>query len=233
MDTIKSVFNWSGGKDSCLALHHVLQNQHFEVKYLLTTVNEAYNRVSMHGVRESLLIQQANSLGIALHQVRLPELPNMATYEQEMNKHLTALKTEGITHSIFGDLFLADLKAYRENKLAEIGLIAEFPLWERDTREVLKEFISLGYRTIIVCAQQGLEDFCGRVIDERFIDDLPADIDPCGENGEFHTFVFDGPLFKTPVNFTLGEKVFKTYPSSEGEDTKGYWYIDLVEIAAE
>jgi len=233
MDKILSVFNWSGGKDSCLALHHILQNQHFEVKGLLTTVNDAYNRVSMHGVRESLLVQQANSLGIPLHQVRLPELPDMDTYEQEMNKHLTQLKAEGITHAIFGDLFLADLKNYRENKLAEIGLTAEFPLWERDTREVLKEFISLGYQTIVVCTQQGLEDFCGRIIDERFIEDLPAGIDPCGENGEFHTFVFDGPLFKKPVNFSLGEKIFKTFPSPQGENTQGYWYIDLLEIAPE
>lgn len=225
-----SVFNWSGGKDSCLALHHILQNQDFEVKYLLTTVNDAYHRVSMHGVRESLLIQQTNSLGIPLHQVRLPEMPNMATYEQEMNQHLMQLKAEGITHAIFGDLFLADLKAYRESKLAEIGLIAEFPLWNRDTREVLKEFLSLGYRTIVVCAQQGLEDFCGRIIDEQFMDDLPPGIDPCGENGEFHTFVFDGPMFKKPIDFRLGEKVFKTFPSPAGESPQEYWYVDLIEI---
>lgn len=225
-----SVFNWSGGKDSCLALHHILQNQDFEVKYLLTTVNDAYHRVSMHGVRESLLIQQTNSLGIPLHQVRLPEMPDMTTYEEEMNKHLMQLKAEGITHAIFGDLFLADLKAYRESKLAEIGLIAEFPLWNRDTREVLKEFLSLGYRTIVVCAQQGLEDFCGRIIDEEFMDDLPPGIDPCGENGEFHTFVFDGPIFKKPIDFRLGEKVFKTFPSPAGESPQGYWYVDLIEI---
>jgi uncharacterized protein (TIGR00290 family) len=226
---IASIFNWSGGKDSCLALHYILQNPHFDVRYLLTTVNEAYNRVSMHGVRESLLIQQANSLGIPLYQVRLPEMPDMATYEQEMNKHLTLLKNKGITHSIFGDLFLADLKAYRETKLAEIGIMAEFPLWERNTTAVLKEFISLGYQTIVVCAQQGLEDFCGRVIDERFIEDLPEGIDPCGENGEFHTFVFDGPLFKKPLDFILGEKIFKTFPSLSEESEQGYWYIDLVD----
>ncbi|MFN0254788.1 Dph6-related ATP pyrophosphatase [Pedobacter ureilyticus] len=226
---IASIFNWSGGKDSCLALHYILQNPHFDVRYLLTTVNEAYNRVSMHGVRESLLIQQANSLGIPLYQVRLPEMPDMATYEQEMNKHLTLLKNQGITHSIFGDLFLADLKAYRETKLAEIGIMAEFPLWERNTTAVLKEFISLGYQTIVVCAQQGLEDFCGRVIDERFIEDLPEGIDPCGENGEFHTFVFDGPLFKKPLDFILGEKIFKTFPSLSEETEQGYWYIDLID----
>lgn len=226
---IASIFNWSGGKDSCLALHYILQNPHFDVRYLLTTVNEAYNRVSMHGVRESLLIQQANSLGIPLYQVRLPEMPDMATYEQEMNKHLTLLKNQGITHSIFGDLFLADLKAYRETKLAEIGIMAEFPLWERNTTAVLKEFISLGYQTIVVCAQQGLEDFCGRVIDEHFIEDLPEGIDPCGENGEFHTFVFDGPLFKKPLDFILEEKIFKTFPSVSEEAEQGYWYIDLID----
>lgn len=232
MSIALSVFNWSGGKDSCLALHHILQNQLFDIKYLLTTVSQAYNRVSMHGVRESLLVKQASSLGLPLYQVKLPELPDMATYELEMNKHLTLLKAQGITHAIFGDLFLADLKAYRESKLAEIGLTAEFPLWERDTTAVLKEFISLGYKTIVVCAQQGLEDFCGRIIDEHFIDELPADIDPCGENGEFHTFVFDGPLFKKPINFTLGEKIFKTFAAPNGETEQGYWYIDLIDDEA-
>ncbi|SMD10022.1 Dph6-related ATP pyrophosphatase [Pedobacter nyackensis] len=223
-----SIFNWSGGKDSTLALHHIMRDPNFDVRYLLTTVNEAYNRVSMHGVRESLLIEQASSLDIPLYQVRLPESPDMAIYEEQMNRHLMLLKAQGITHSIFGDLFLEDLKVYREAKLSEVGLKAEFPLWKRNTTEVLKEFISLGYKTIVVCAQQGLEDFCGRIIDDRFIEDLPAGIDPCGENGEFHTFVFDGPIFKKPIGFTLGEKVFKTYPSPEGGAVQGYWYIDLI-----
>jgi uncharacterized protein (TIGR00290 family) len=182
----------------------------------------------MHGVRESLLIQQAESLGIPLYQVRLPESPDMTTYELEMHRHMTILKAEGITHSIFGDLFLEDLKAYRETKLAEIGMNAEFPLWKRNTTEVLKEFISLGYQTVVVCARQDLEAFCGRVIDESFLADLPEGIDPCGENGEFHTFVFKGPIFKKPVEFTLGEKVFKNFPSPVGESSQGYWYIDLI-----
>jgi len=231
MGVAVSVFNWSGGKDSCLALHHILQNQQFSVRYLLTTVNQAHNRVSMHGVRESLLIQQAESLGIPLYQIRLPESPDMATYEQQMNQHLMLLKAQGITHSIFGDLFLEDLKAYRETKLAEIGWSAEFPLWKRNTTAVLQEFISLGYKTIVVCAQQGLEDFCGRIIDEHFIADLPPGIDPCGENGEFHTFVFEGPLFKKPIDFSLGEKVFRTFPTPAGEAPQGYWYIDLIDQA--
>ena len=224
-----SIFNWSGGKDSTLALHYTLQNKDFEIRYLLTTVNETYNRVSMHGVRESLLIAQADSLGISLYQVRLPELPDMKVYEEEMNGHLMRLKAKGITHSIFGDLFLEDLKTYRETRLAEIDMKAVFPLWKRDTTEILNEFIALGYKTIVVAAKEGLEDFCGRVIDETFIADLPEGIDACGENGEFHTFVFDGPVFKRPIHFTLGEKVFKTYPSPVGDGTAGYWYIDLVD----
>lgn len=226
-----SLFNWSGGKDSTLALHYILQNENFDLRYLLTTVNETYNRVSMHGVRESLLITQANSIGIPLYQIRLPESPEMSVYEENMQKHLTLLKAGGITHSIFGDIFLEDLKAYREARLAEIGIKAVFPLWKRDTTAILNEFISLGYKTIVVCAKEGLEDFCGRVIDNNFIADLPPGIDPCGENGEFHTFVFDGPIFKNPIDFTVGEKIFKTFPSPSGDTKKpaGYWYIDLIQ----
>lgn len=225
-----SLFNWSGGKDSTLALHYILQNESFELRYLLTTVNDTYNRVSMHGVRERLLIAQANSIGIPLYQVRLPESPEMEVYEENMRKHMTLLKAEGITHSIFGDIFLEDLKAYRETKLAEINLEGIFPLWKKDTTAILREFISLGYKTVVVCAKEGLEDFCGRVIDDSFIADLPPGIDPCGENGEFHTFVYDGPIFKNPVNFTLGEKVFKNFPSPAADSGKpvGYWYIDLI-----
>ncbi|NQX37934.1 MJ0570-related uncharacterized domain-containing protein [Pedobacter steynii] len=225
-----SLFNWSGGKDSCLALHHILADDDFEVRYLLTTVNEAFNRVSMHGVREELLLTQAASVGLPLYQIRLPESPKMEDYEESMHRHLTGLQQEGITHSIFGDIFLEDLKKYRENKLEEIGLKAVFPLWKQDTRAIIREFLSLGYKTVIVCAKEGLEAFCGRVIDERFMDDLPPGIDPCGENGEFHTFVFDGPIFKSPVHFTLGEKVYKTFPSPVDTEEKpaGYWYIDLL-----
>lgn len=226
-----AIFNWSGGKDSMLALHQVLKQGQYEVRYLLTTINQAYNRVSMHGVRESLLIRQADSIGIPLYQLRLPENPDMKDYEEAMGYHLKELKSQGISNSIFGDIFLEDLKAYRETKLAEIGLKAVFPLWKRDTTDILKEFISLGYKTMIVCAAKGLEDFCGRIIDESFIADLPHGVDPCGENGEFHTFVFDGPLFKNRVDFTLGKKIFRTFPSPVGDpdQTTGYWYIDLIE----
>ena len=226
-----AVFNWSGGKDSTLALHYVLQQKEFDVKYLLTTLNDTFNRVSMHGVREALLLKQVHALKIPLVQVRLPEMPDMETYERELIFQLNRLKAEGIEHSIFGDIFLEDLKIYREKQLAKIGMKAVFPLWERNSSELIKEFITLGYKTIVVCAQDGLEDFCGRIIDQSFLDDLPTNIDPCGENGEFHTFVFDGPLFTNPIKFKMGEKVFKTYPSPNDSNVKnGYWYIDLLPI---
>jgi uncharacterized protein (TIGR00290 family) len=225
----RCVFNWSGGKDSTLALHYVLKDPQIHIECLLTTLNDDLSRVAMHGVRESLLIAQANSLDLPLYQVRLPEMPGMEEYEKAMHHHLTHLKSTGITHAVFGDIFLEDLRAYREKKLAEIGLTAFFPLWKQDTDTLLQSFIALGYKTIVVCAKDGLQDFCGRVIDESFIKDLPEGIDPCGENGEFHTFVFDGPMFNQPVRFELGERVFKTFETSTVKDP-GYWFIDLIPL---
>ncbi|MES2418889.1 MAG: ATP-binding protein [Bacteroidota bacterium] len=229
INLVPAVFNWSGGKDSTLALHYLLQQQKFEIRYLLTTVNDSFNRVAMHGVRESILLAQAQSLDFPLYQVRLPELPDMVTYESVMNHHLEILKQQGIVHAVFGDLFLEDLKKYREDYLATIGITAVFPLWKRNSLELIKEFIGLGYKTIVVCTQPGLEDFCGRIIDQSFLNDLPAHIDPSGENGEFHTFVFDGPIFKQPVLFTLGARIYRTFPPLNSNNLPtGYWYIDLI-----
>lgn len=226
-----AVFNWSGGKDSTLALHHILNQGEYDIHYLLTTVNNHHDRVAMHGVRASLLRNQVTALKIPLIEVRLPESPDMEIYEREMNAHLERLKIEGIEYAVFGDIFLEDLKVYREQQLAKIGMKAVFPLWKRNSLAVVKEFINLGYQTIVVCAQDGLQDFCGRVIDQSFLDDLPADIDPCGENGEFHTFVFDGPIFEKQIEFTIGEKVYKTFPNPTGDGaTSGYWYIDLLPL---
>jgi len=232
------IFNWSGGKDSTLALHYALQDKSIEIKYLVTTVTEKYNRVSMHGVRESLLILQANSIGIPLYQIRLPEMPDMKTYDDVIKIHMAKFKSEGITHSIFGDIFLEDLRKYREDKLAEVGMKALFPLWNINTNDIIEYFLKLNYKTIIVCCQQNLKGFCGKIIDKELIHSLPPDVDPCGENGEFHTFAFDGPLFKNKISFTTGELVFKTYNnpinghqdddlSNSKSGTLGFWYIDL------
>lgn len=233
------IFNWSGGKDSALALYYLLQNPDYEVKYLVTTINDSLNRISMHGVRESLLLQQAASLGIPLYQIRLPEMPGMSVYDEIMHHHLTILKEEGITHSVFGDIFLEDLKAYREAKLQEVGMEAVFPLWQKDTKKLIHDFLNLGFKTVIACTQENLGAYAGKVIDIALINSLPENIDPCGENGEFHTFVFEGPIFKNAITYTLGEKVFKSYPTPKNEDdvcfTKddkpknlGFWYVDLV-----
>jgi uncharacterized protein (TIGR00290 family) len=241
VNKLPCIFNWSGGKDSSLALYHCLQNPDLDIKYLVTTINDSVNRISMHGVRYALLAEQAKQIGISLYEVRLPEMPTMSAYDSTMSFHLEKLKAEGITHSIFGDIFLEDLKKYREDRLADVGLTAIFPLWKRDTKELINEFLNLGFKTVIACTQEKLGDFLGEVIDEELISKLPADVDVCGENGEFHTFAFAGPIFKNPIKYSLGEKLFKSYQAPKNADDNcfqkedeqpknlGFWYIDLVE----
>ena len=239
----KAVFNWSGGKDSSLALYKLLQKNSFDIVALLTTVNKEKQRISMHGVRTELLDQQAERIGIKSLKIQMPESPTMESYENVMKETLQHLKDEGVTTSIFGDINLEDLKAYRENKLAEINMKAVFPLWQQSTTTLIKEFIDLGFKTITTCVNEKYLDksFVGRIIDDDFLKDLPANVDPCGENGEFHTFVFDGPLFKKPIDFTKGEIVYKKYTSTKQESTTdydcedkenspydyGFWFCDL------
>lgn len=224
----KAVMNWSGGKDSAFALHKVLQGNEFEVEYLLTTVNSHWQRISMHGVRRELLQQQSEAIGIELIEVLLPEMPSMEDYEAEMNKTLDFLLEQGITHSIFGDIFLQDLRDYRENKLKEKGLTGVFPLWQIPTPNLVEDFIELNFKTITVCidATKLDQNFCGRLIDQSFIADLPKEVDVCGENGEFHTFVFDAPFFKKPIEFTKGEIVFRDYKSENIRSE--FYYCDLL-----
>lgn len=238
----KSYFNWSGGKDSSLALHYALQNREYSVERLLTNVNNQYHRISMHGVRENLLEAQAQTIGLPLQKIILPEQPSMPEYESIMAQTVTGLKSEDFTHAFFGDIFLEDLRKYREERLAKVGLEARFPLWKRDTTELLHEFIDLGFKTVVVCTRAELldESFAGRIIDRDFLKDLPAGVDACGENGEFHTFVFDGPIFKSPVPFLVGEKVFREYTAPKDErdrcftnkpplpSSMGFWFCDLV-----
>jgi len=197
----KAVFNWSGGKDSALALYKA--KPLYNIQYLLTTVNNAYKRVSMHGVRESLLDRQAESLGIELLKAGMPENAVMEEYEKIMNTHITKIKSEGIGVSIFGDIFLEDIREYRERKLRQQNIKAVFPLWKKDTRDVALEFISLGFKAIVVCVDGSKlsKDFAGRDIDGQFLADLPKDVCPCGENGEYHSFVYDGPIFANRIAF--------------------------------
>jgi uncharacterized protein (TIGR00290 family) len=227
----KSIFNWSGGKDSALALYKILQNDDYHIGCLLTSVNKEYQRISMHGIRKELLIQQAQSIDLPLEIIEIPESTNMDTYDQLMLKKLSRLKKSDYEYSIFGDIFLEDLRAYREQKLAEAKLRAVFPLWKIDTKEVIQEFIDLGFKTMVVAADANLlgKEFVGRIIDLQFLKDLPKNVDPCGENGEFHTFVFDGPIFHKPIDFTIGEKVLKEYKNDENSNWNSkFWYCDLI-----
>lgn len=239
---IKSVFNWSGGKDSALCLHQVLQDKKYTVSTLLTTLSSSTNRITMHGVREELLQKQAASIGLPLKQMSLPEDVSMEAYNQVMRTTMEHLRDEGITHSIFGDINLEDLRKYREEQLAQVNIKAEFPLWGRATHELVLDFIALGFKAVVVSANARLldESFTGRILDKSFLEDLPAGVDPAGENGEFHTFVYDGPIFKEPIRFSLGDLVHRNYgAAADPDDTcfqkdenksydTGFWFRDLL-----
>ena len=205
------LFCWSGGKDSAMALHALRVAGNSRVTALLTTITEDYDRISMHGVRRALLERQAESIGLPLHPVLIPPQCINATYEERMKEALGQQFAEGVRCVAFGDIFLEDLRVYREKNLAQVDMQALFPIWKRDTRELAREFLRLGFRAITVCVDPRVLDasFAGRELDATFFADLPEGVDPCGENGEFHTFVFDGPIFKTPIAFRVGEKVMR------------------------
>jgi uncharacterized protein (TIGR00290 family) len=239
---LKTYFNWSTGKDSALALHYLLQDKNYSIEHLLTSVNAHHDRVSMHGLRRELLQQQINALGITNSTIELPEQPNMAEYETVMKETVAGLRQQGFNYAAFGDIFLEDLKIYREKQLSAFNIRAVFPLWKKDTKQLLNEFIELGFKAILVCTNAALldESFAGRIIDKDFIKDLPANVDACGENGEFHTFCFDGPIFKNPIRFAIGEKIYREYKTPENKEDNcftptqktnmGFWFCDLLPI---
>jgi uncharacterized protein (TIGR00290 family) len=218
--TTPVLMSWSGGKDSCLALWEIHRDTGLRVEALLTTVTRDYDRISMHGVRCELLQRQAASLGLPLQQVQISKGAGNDEYEAEMGQALAHQHARGIEHVAFGDLFLEDIRAYRQKLLAAKGMTGLYPIWGRDTHRLIREFIALGFRTAVVCVDPAKLDprFVGRIIDERFLEELPQDVDPCGENGEFHTFVFDGPLFAGPVAFSFGEIVCRD----------SFWFCDLL-----
>lgn len=231
----KVIFNWSSGKDSALCLHKMLHAQHYDILCLLTSINASFQRISMHGVRVALLERQAASIGLPLVKMEIPEMPSMEDYENVMSATLTELIAQGATASVFGDILLEDLRAYREKQLAALNLKALFPLWKIPTDTLVKEFIDLGYKSIITCVNDAVLDksFVGRTIDYEFLNDLPENVDPCGENGEYHSFVYDGPIFRTPIDFKKGALVYKEYTSTQKDDDNpppdnGFWYCDLL-----
>jgi uncharacterized protein (TIGR00290 family) len=214
------VVSWSGGKDSCLALHALMQDPDIRVESLLTTVTRDFDRISMHGVRTRLLEQQAESLGFPLHRVLISKGASNAEYESKMAEAFSFYREQGIDTIAFGDLFLEDIKAYRDRFLSGHNMRGLYPIWKRNTASLIREFITKGFKTIVVCVDPKQLDpsFAGRIIDEEFLAQLPPQVDPCGENGEFHTFVFDGPIFQQPVKFSRGEIVCRD----------GFWFCDLV-----
>jgi uncharacterized protein (TIGR00290 family) len=203
------LFCWSGGKDSAMALHALLLREEYRVTALLTTVTEGYERISMHGVRRELLQQQAASIGLPLHEVRIPPECVNAIYESRMEEALRVHYEQGVRKVAFGDIFLEDLRAYREKNLARTGMTALFPIWKRDTRELIQYFHTRLFRAVAVCIDGKILDrrFAGRELDAGFFAELPPGVDPCGENGEFHTFVFEGPIFRRPIRVQTGEIV--------------------------
>lgn len=206
----KILFSWSCGKDSALALHELKLGGVRDI-ILLTTVTKDYGRTSMHGVREALLELQAESLGYPLEKAYIAAKSSNESYEKTMRDINLKYKNQGVSTVAFGDIFLEDIRKYREDKLALMDMKALFPLWGRSSEELAHTFIERGFKAIITCVDsQALDkEFAGRIYDEQLLKDLPAGVDPCGESGEFHTFVFDGPIFSKRIPFEKGEIVLR------------------------
>ncbi len=216
----RAVVLWSGGKDCALALHDA--RSEFEIAALLTTVTADYDRISMHGVRVSLLEKQAAALGFVLEKVVVSTTCSNDEYEEKMRAALGRLRRAGVTSAICGDLFLEDVRQYREERLFYEGMRGVFPLWKQPTTELAARFIGLGFQAVLCCVDTTVlgQDFAGRFFDPALLAELPQGVDPCGENGEFHTFVFDGPLFAKRIEFQIGTRVLR--------DNR-FGYCDLVD----
>jgi uncharacterized protein (TIGR00290 family) len=208
---LKAILSWSSGKDSAMTLYRVLKSKEFEIVCLLTTITDRFHRISMHGVREDMLDAQGRSLDYPIEKVMIPyPCPNQV-YEEKMRNVLSVWKSKGVRHIIFGDLFLDDIRKYRVEKLAQIEMIPVFPLWLEDTSSLARDMLKVGFRAVITCVDPRKlhPSFAGQPFDESFLNSLPANVDPCGENGEFHTFVYDGPIFRNPIPIEVGNRVMR------------------------
>ena len=205
------IVSWSGGKDSSAALYKILQLGEYEVFSLITTITEEYERISIHGVRKELLRRQAVSLGIDLKEIYIPRNCTNKQYESSIESALKKFREIGINTVLFGDIFLEDVRKYRDSFLDKLSMQAIYPLWLRDSNKLAASFINSGFKAVITCVDstQLGKEFAGREYDKDLLKNLPAKCDPCGENGEFHTFVYDGPIFKSKIDFEVGETIFK------------------------
>lgn len=221
----KVIMAWSGGKESALALYKILESKSYKVLALLTTINQAYARVCMHGVREELVEKQALVLGVPLEKIFLSKNSSNQEYEQKMKESLEKYIEKGISGVVFGDVYLEDLRIYRENKLKGIGLRAIFPLWRTKSQKIVQEFIEAGFKAIISCLDHKVLDkkFLGRDFNQGFVEELPSGVDPIGEKGEFHSFVYQAPIFRERILFEKGEILLRE---------NGFWYCDLIPASA-
>ena len=221
--TEKVLFTWSGGKDSAMSLYVLRKSHNYEIAALLTSVTEGYDRISMHGVRRTLLEQQAQSLGLPLEKLYITRNSSNEEYEAKMKDKLLQYKSRGVSSVVFGDIFLEDLRKYRENNLAQVDMKGIFPIWKRDTTELAHTFIDLGFKAVITCVDSNVLDgkFAGRHFDNQFLSELPSKVDPCGENGEFHSFVYDGPIFRDRIRFRRGKTVLR--------DNR-FYFCDLIQL---
>lgn len=231
---MNTVLNWSSGKDAALAYYLLQQQQAYEVTHLLTTISTQQGRITMHGVREELLDMQAERIGLPLGKIYLPPSPGDDLYKDVMRKALDELKADGVQASAFGDIFLEDLRSYREEQLTQAGMQAVFPLWKQDTRALINELGRHGIEAMVVCVNDKLlgKEMLGRKVDEQFLADLPAGVDPCGENGEFHTFVYSAPYFSAPINIRKGDIVHRSYAALDGNAAwnTGFYFLDITPI---
>lgn len=225
-DRMNTVLNWSSGKDAALAFHYLRQQDRYRVTHLLTTCSEATDRVVMHGVRKSLLEAQVQAMDLPLTIVELPAAPDNQSYAAAMNRSLSDLKKQGVQAAAFGDIFLEDLKKYRLKQLQPTGLEILFPLWEKDTRKLIAEVEDSGIEAVIVCVDERKLplSFLGRKINRGLLNDLPEGVDPCGENGEYHSFVTHAPFFNHGLSVARGEVVYRRYRE---EDESGFYFLNL------
>jgi uncharacterized protein (TIGR00290 family) len=221
----KAFVSWSSGKDSAFALYEARRLGLADVVGVLTTLNEAYDRIAMHGVRESVLDRQIAALALPALKVMLPNPCSNEVYAQRMAQACERMKEQGVSHVVFGDLFLEDIRAYREKQLATVGMTGIFPLWRRDTAVLARTMITSGLVAHLVCVdpRQLGREFAGRRFDTRLLDELPAQVDPCGENGEFHTLVSAGPMFAAPIAVSVGTVV----------EREGFVFADVTADGAE
>jgi len=217
----KVLLSWSGDKDSALALHTLQESGDYDIAALLTTLTKNHDRVCMHDVPGIFLEQQAESLGLNLEKIFISENASNKEYESRMRKVLSKYKKAGVTTVVFGDVFLEELREYREERLSTVGMKGLFPLWKKDTAKLACSFINLGFKAIITSADSHLLDsvFVGRNFDEQFLSILPFTVDPCGENGEFHSFVYNGPIFRRPIPCATGSVVLRE---------NGFYYCELM-----